>query len=75
MTTTTVTLSIQNPETSSSWQIELADDFETVFSKVYPLQPPSSSLEHRANMRHTTVDGRVITIQPMTIAVVEETAP
>lgn len=70
---TVITLNIADPDGDSSWRIELADDFDTVFGKIYPLQPPASSLEHRADMEHSLVDGRRIAIDPRTIAVIEET--
>lgn len=73
MGTSTITLTIQDPETSSSWQIELADDFDTVFGKLFPITPASSNLEHRANMQHTLADGRRISVNPMLIGVLEET--
>ena len=71
--TTKITLAIANPEqVGSSWQLELADDFDTVFSKVAPLTAPGSTLEHRANMVHTLTDGRRVSIQPHLIAAIEE---
>ncbi len=74
--TTTVTLHIANPEAEGrSWQIELADDFDTVFGKVSPVTPPASALEHRSNTLHTLADGRRISINPQAIAVIEEGSP
>ena len=70
--TTTMTLSIQDPETGHSMQLELADDFDIVFDKIAPLQAPSSNLEHRSKMLHTLVDGRRVAIQPILIALIEE---
>lgn len=52
--------------------VELADDFDTVFNKCFPIQNASSNLEHRANMTHTLVDGRRISIQPQAIAIIVE---
>lgn len=70
--TTLVTLSVQDHETGKSKQVELADDFDTVFDRIAPLTMPSSNLEHRTKMLHTLTDGRRIAIQPMLIAVIEE---
>lgn len=70
--TTVLTLTIQDPETLSSWRVELAEDFDTVFGKLFPLTPPTSNLEHRANLMHTLADGRRIAIQPGYVAVIAE---
>lgn len=70
---TLVTLAISSPEEAGrSWQIELSEDFDTVFNKLFPLQPPTSSLESQANMTHTTVSGSRVAIHPNDVRVVEE---
>jgi len=70
---TKITLLIADPEVEGkSWQIELADDFETVLNKCFPINTPSSNLEHRQNMSHTMSDGRRIALQPSSIFCMEE---
>ena len=70
---TRVTLGISSPEhAGASYQIDLADEFETVFNKLFPIQPATSQLEHRMNMQHRKADGGIISIQPMTIITCEE---
>jgi hypothetical protein len=69
---TCVVLAVQDPETGKSIELDLGDDFETVFNKVFPAQPPSSQLQHQANMRHTLSDGRSVALPPMNIALIME---
>lgn len=70
--TCSIVIAIQDPDTGNSMRIDLADDFDTVFNKVFPLNPPSSSLEHRANCWHNRDNGTRIAINPGMIAGIEE---
>lgn len=70
---TRVTFPIGSPEDSGkSWQIELADDFDTVFNKCYPLTPPTSQLEHRYNCTFTLAEGGRCSFNPNAAFLIEE---
>lgn len=71
--TTRLTTHISGPnEHGVSWQIDVVEDWDTIFNRVFPITPPASSLEHRENMWYTKVDGGRIAIVPGNIYCFEE---
>jgi hypothetical protein len=64
---------ISGPNTDgSTWTVDVEEDWDTVFNHVYPLQGPSSALEHRENMWYNKVGGGRIAIGPSNIYSFEE---
>lgn len=53
--------------------IDVVEDYDTVFNKVHPLQPPTSSLELRNNFFYTKLeDGLRFTCHPGNVCGFEE---
>jgi len=70
--TCTVILAIQNTDGTGSITYELADSFDVVFNKLFPLAEPQNRMEGRGNFLFTLRDGRRICLIPQDIRVVVE---
>jgi hypothetical protein len=67
-----VIIGVQDPDTGKSMVIELADSFDTVFNKLMPIAPPQNTIDQRASVLHTRLDGTRVMLLPNSIAMVRE---
>lgn len=63
---------VQSETGEGSKVFDLHDPFDTVIERLYPLQQPSSALEHRTNMVHFKEDGGRLAVNPNHVAWLEE---
>lgn len=69
-------IAVQNEDGTGSKTTLVAEDFDTVIEKLFPVQQPSSSLEARtAHLYHAYPNGYRLMIQPANVFLVEEVDP
>lgn len=54
--------------------VDVEEDFDTVFGRIAPVTPPSSSLEARNNIVYTDLAGNRVIIPVQAVALVRENA-
>ena len=67
---------VQDPESFDEMKrryfIDVSEDYDTVFQKIYPLNPPTSNLEAQACYHYTKPDGGRFACHPGQIISFEE---
>lgn len=58
----------------ANMSVLVAEDFDTVLDRVFPLNPATSSLEHRNNILFTRPDGRRVIVQTQACVRIDEEA-